>query len=397
MSDLEPSTPSTRKLRPRPGRTATPSVQPSPSANGDMPNSTPSSSVPLDSPSTASPSATSATRLSRPLNRNSPYLPTPLEAIVLATYPTLLIFGALFALIDPTIRTAPYDAAARTYVPAHLQETGAATPSYFARKDNLFNVFFVKRGWGWVSLVFALFLATHPAMKSTRAKVQAVIRWTILTGWWILVTQWFFGPALIDRGFRWTGGKCEVVQERVETEGFKDAGDVFSAAACRSVGGRWAGGHDISGHVFLLVLGSFFLVQEVGWVVLRYGSLRIGGVSGRRGEERSIVMGDGAVKGAGVEAEEVTDGTAKAQSLWDALGLGGKAAAVVAGMSSWMILMTAIYFHTWIEKVSTITNLISGFGNAIANHVYSLLVCSLRRRVSTSCTSYRGSSRHCAV
>jgi hypothetical protein len=33
------------------------------------------------------------------------------------------------------------------------------------------------------------------------------------------------------------------------------------------------------------------------------------------------------------------------------LGIGGKFAAVVVGLSVWMLLMTAIYFHTWFEKV----------------------------------------------
>jgi hypothetical protein len=301
--------------------------------------------------------AATASRLARPLGRNSPFLPTPLERALLATYPTLLVFGALFALLSPELRSAPYDAAARTYVPAHLQAPGAATPSYFARKDNLLNVLFVKRGWGWVSGVFALFVATHPGVGGARRRAQAAGRWAALTFWWVLVTQWAFGPALVDRGFRWTGGRCEVVQDKVAEGGVGDlsVGEALSAAACRSVGGRWAGGHDISGHVFLLVLGSFFLAQEVGWVVLRYGGLRIGGVSGRRGEERSIVMADGAVKGAGVEVDEAGDGRAQtAASVWDALGLGGKAAAGVAGLSLWMVLMTAIYFHTWIEKVSSL-------------------------------------------
>jgi hypothetical protein len=345
MSDIEPSTPSTRQLRPRPAKMGSSSAQPSPAANGAVPSS-------FRKPKASASDPSAPTRLARPLQRNSPYLPTPLELTLLATYPTLLVFGALFAILTPELRNAPYDAATRTYIPAHLQESGAATPSYFARKDNIFNVFFVKRGWGWVSLVLALFLATHPAMRSTRLRLQAAGRWALLTGWWILVTQWAFGPALIDRGFRWTGGKCELIEDRVAAEGVRDVGDAFSAAACRSVGGRWAGGADISGHVFLLVLGSYFLAQEVGWAVLRYGSVRIGGVSGRRGEERSIVMGDGAIKGAGVEAEEISNGSAKASSVWQSLGLGGQAAVGVAGLSLWMVLMTAIYFHTWIEKVS---------------------------------------------
>jgi ATP adenylyltransferase len=92
----------------------------------------------------------------------------------------------------------------------------------------------------------------------------------------------------------------------------------------------------------MLVLGSAFLMQEVGWVVLRW--------RGRRElEERSVVMADGAVKGAGVEAD--VDGV-NVDNVVDALGLGGRAVMGVVVMSLWMVLMTAIYFHTWFEKVS---------------------------------------------
>ena len=129
-------------------------------------------------------------------------------------------------------------------------------------------------------------------------------------------------------------------------EGDASVKEVVTATACKSMGGKWNGGHDISGHVFLLVLGSFFLIQEVGWVAARWSRyLR---------EERSVVMHDGAVKGAGVEdlvrREENKDGLALG---WlEALGRGGTLAAGVVGLSGWMLLMTAIYFHTWFEKVS---------------------------------------------
>jgi hypothetical protein len=118
-------------------------------------------------------------------------------------------------------------------------------------------------------------------------------------------------------------------------------GEMVTAVACKAAGGKWKGGHDISGHVFLLVLGTIFLVQEAGWPILRW--------AGWRTEERSVVMADGAVKGAGVEAE-TAPGEGRGQ---DGLGLGGKFVAAVVALSLWMLLMTAIYFHTWFEKVSS--------------------------------------------
>ncbi|OIW33106.1 hypothetical protein CONLIGDRAFT_628037 [Coniochaeta ligniaria NRRL 30616] len=293
---------------------------------------------PSPSPAQANGSAQQQPRSLPPKNRNSPYLPTPTELLLLAAYPALLLFGAAFSAISPQTRAAPFFPGTH----AHSQEPGQA-PSYFARKDNLLNTLFVKRGWAWFTLAFAFWVGTHPALAAPRARVRAAARWGVVTVFWVLTTQWCFGPPLIDRGFRWSGGRCEVVEERVD-EGQGDAGDVFTAAACKATGGRWLGGTDISGHVFMLVLGSAFLMQEVGWVVLRR--------RGRRElEERSVVMGDGAVKGAGVEAD--VDG-ARVGNVVDALGLGGRVVIGVVVLSLWMVLMTAIYFHTWFEKVSSV-------------------------------------------
>ncbi|KAL2104570.1 hypothetical protein VUR80DRAFT_10248 [Thermomyces stellatus] len=196
-------------------------------------------------------------------------------------------------------------------------------------------------------------------------RARAVVRWGLATGWWILVTQWCFGPPIIDRGFRWTGGKCEVVEGKVEG-GEADMGEVFTAVACRAVGGRWHGGHDISGHVFLLVLGTGFLLQELGWVVARW--------TGRHGEERTVVMTDGAVKSAGVESQTlVGEGQAA-----DSLGLGGRVVAAVIALNLWMLLMTAIYFHTWVEKL---TGLITALVGLYAVYIVPRFVPFIRQAI----------------
>ncbi|EDO65004.2 hypothetical protein GE21DRAFT_4958 [Neurospora crassa] len=330
---------------------------------------------------------TQTTKTTTTSQRNNPHYPTRTELVALALYPTLLLFGTLFSLLNPSARSSPYDFVSQSHV-----QSGDAIPSYFARKDNLFNVFFVKRAWFWITVSFFGFLFSHPGYNSnnnnnmtgtrggdngsgTGRKIKAVVRWGLVTLWWVFVTQWFFGPAIVDRGFRVTGGKCQEAQGRVNAQVKADAmpGPVGSnvevaglkefvtAAACKAAGGKWQGGHDISGHVFLLVLGSAFLVQEVGWVVARHYWRR----SVR--DERTVVMGDGAVKSAGTdlaadkrwddyspemdEAREVRD-VVTGGGLWDALGHGGKVVFVVVGLSAWMLLMTAIYFHTWFEKLT---------------------------------------------
>jgi hypothetical protein len=162
----------------------------------------------------------------------------------------------------------------------------------------------------------------------------------MVTTWWIFVTQWFFGPAIIDRGFLLTGGQCELARQADNGDVNMDSTRQFvTSMACKAVGGKWAGGHDISGHVFLLVLGSMFLLEEVLHVVLR---------SSREKEERTILMADGAVKSAVIEAVQVGDSAPESYGQWN---LGVKFVMIVSGLSIWMLLMTAAYFHTWFEKV----------------------------------------------
>ena len=80
---------------------------------------------------------------------------------------------------------------------------------------------------------------------------------------------------------------------------------VVTSAACRVAGGKWLGGHDLSGHVFLLAHASAFLWAELEPVVR-------GGWSG----VENVVVG------------------ATLAVWW------------------WMLLMTGVYFHTAVEKVS---------------------------------------------
>lgn len=183
----------------------------------------------------------------------------------------------------------------------------------------------------------------------TPRRIRGALRWTIITTWWIFVTQWFFGPAIIDRGFRLTGGQCELVRDaEVGKVDMDDTRQFVTGMACKAVGGQWKGGHDISGHVFLLVLGSMFLFEEVLHVVLRSANLR---------EERTILMNDGAVKSAEIESQGTNDSAVEPPEQWD---LGVKVVVGVAGLSLWMLLMTAAYFHTWFEKFTGLLVAFSG-------------------------------------
>ena len=273
----------------------------------------------------------------------SPFLPTGLETILLAAYPVTLLLGSLFSHFQASTRNA-------TYLPDSQAFDQQHAPSYFAKKSNVFNLYFVKIGWFWSTLAFFLLIFSHSSLGSplrlqlTRRRIQAIVRYTCITAVWIAVTQWFFGPAIIDRSFRWTGGQCETVmgdslEDQAKREQMGEVREVMTHAACRAIGGQWTGGHDISGHVFLLILGSAMLWLELLPAVLRMEGLR---------EARRIRKQDGSIMSAAVEIEEpygASDGQNDS-------GIGVKAALVVAGLSWWMLLMTAAYFHTWFEKLT---------------------------------------------
>ncbi len=296
----------------------------------------------LSSPTTTtstSPSIDNETpmKTAKMTSRRSPFLPTPLEIILLSAYPAILVTGSLFALIDPTARNAPYN-------PSTQSHFANSAPSYFAKKSNVFNVFFVKKGWAWVTFTYLFFLFTHPSTGPPRTltskRLRGMLRYGLVTLWWIFVTQWFFGPAIIDRGFRLTGGQCELVQQANAGQVDMETGrQLFTNVACKAVGGKWRGGHDISGHVFLLVLGSMFLFEEVLHAVWSTAVSK---------DERTIMMTDGAVKSAEVEASLQSRHTAEAPQ-WT---VSAKITMGVAGLMLYMLLMTAVYFHTWFEKVS---------------------------------------------
>ncbi|KAI9862729.1 MAG: hypothetical protein M1813_004225 [Trichoglossum hirsutum] len=279
----------------------------------------------------------------------SPYLPTLVEALLLFAYLATLVLGSLFSLLDPSARAAPYNASTQSH-PSHL------APSYFAQKHNLFNLLFVKIGWFWTSLAFLVFIFSHPsvgppgAAALTPRRVRALFRWLLVTSWWIAVTQWFFGPPLMDRAFTLTGGQCELVATRPDS--MSEGRRLLTSAACKVVGGKWQGGYDLSGHVFLLVLAGLLLWLEVLHVIMHTAGLR---------DERVIIGGVGAANPGDVRSVELEKTDKEAQqrdnSEW---GIGVKVVLVVILLWWWMLLMTAAYFHTWSEKLTGLLTAITG-------------------------------------
>lgn len=137
------------------------------------------------------------------------------------------------------------------------------------------------------------------------------------------------------------------------TQGMSETKRFLTATACKASGGTWKGGHDISGHVFLLILGSALLWFEILPALTRAPGLRDG---------RRILLSDGKVASVAVEKQEgaeegygYTNGKSREN---EETTKGVKVAIGVAALMWWMLLMTAAFFHTWFEKF---TGLLTAF------------------------------------
>ncbi|KAJ2742604.1 hypothetical protein GGI20_004370 [Coemansia sp. BCRC 34301] len=126
----------------------------------------------------------------------------------------------------------------------------SSAPSCWASKRNPLNTYGAKLAWAWTT---ALFVTTLPV---TARPARSVVRYALATLYWLAMTRWFFGPPLFDRLFVHTGGACQLHSASAEVA-------PSSLTACRAAGGAWAGGHDVSGHCFLLLHSGLFLAEEV--------------------------------------------------------------------------------------------------------------------------------------
>ncbi|KIX02041.1 uncharacterized protein Z518_07980 [Rhinocladiella mackenziei CBS 650.93] len=260
---------------------------------------------------------------------------------LLLIYPVILALGSLYSVLSPAAIPPPSTPLAPGV--ASDLHTPSTPPNYFAGKRNILNLYFVKIGWFWTTLAFVLLqITTGPPPSNTQKHfLQATLRYALVTLSWILTTQWFFGPALIDRSFTITGGQCE--PHLVNTSSPKDAVDVSlidSSLACKAAGGNWRGGHDISGHVFMLVLSSAFLLYELY-------------IADRHSSHPSV-----SPQAAAALAHDMTEEERKAVGGWESETVARVRIwsryflYIVVVLDLWMLMMTAIWFHTWLEKLS---------------------------------------------
>lgn len=122
-----------------------------------------------------------------------------------------------------------------------------------------------------------------------------------------------------------------------------ELGAIFTAAACKAAGGAWRGGHDVSGHVFMLVLATAFLAFETWGAVASEIAAGEGGKEKQEDSDSDSDSGSDSTRSGFVEVQG-DDGGLK---IW-----ARRFVWAVTGLSWWMLFMTAIWFHTWLEKVS---------------------------------------------
>jgi sulfate adenylyltransferase (ADP) / ATP adenylyltransferase len=69
---------------------------------------------------------------------------------------------------------------------------------------------------------------THPGSGvcggATGRRSKAVLRRASVTDRWVVVMQWFFGPVIVNRECRLSGGKCEVVETAIFDEDSQEKG-----------------------------------------------------------------------------------------------------------------------------------------------------------------------------
>ncbi|KAJ1828383.1 hypothetical protein LPJ56_001144 [Coemansia sp. RSA 2599] len=180
-----------------------------------------------------------------------------------ALAPAAVLAALLAAIVCGLVRSAGRD-------PGHMHTQALPQPpqpmSLWASKTNPLNTYFAKLAWAWTTALFAAALPMRAAPRPLPAAARALASYALATLYWFLMTQWFFGPSLFDRVFVLTGGACQH-NAHADADAVADAGPAPLAAsslsACRAAGGWWSGGHDVSGHCFLLLHSALFLTEEV--------------------------------------------------------------------------------------------------------------------------------------
>ncbi|VDM42986.1 unnamed protein product [Toxocara canis] len=115
---------------------------------------------------------------------------------------------------------------------------------YFVQKENALNKYGVKLGWFWTCFVVGPFVwyAARAHGKDPQGAIVDLGRIVIATGFWYFCTNGFVA-------FEQMTGHCHGALSS-------------SRSTCRSDGGKWVPGFDISGHCFILIYSILIICEE---------------------------------------------------------------------------------------------------------------------------------------
>jgi len=152
--------------------------------------------------------------------------------------------------VDPSIKVGIYIIA--VFIGSILGDVIPFPGTYFSRKDNLFNVYFVKLGWGWtMSLVggFVYLTSSVYCIGDTIKIRKHLLRLLVATSFWFFWTKSF---VYVEEAY----GYCS---KTIVRSGSKQ---------CLAKGYTWHS-FSISGHAFILIYCTLIIMEEakalVGW------------------------------------------------------------------------------------------------------------------------------------
>ncbi|KAM0791575.1 hypothetical protein ACM66B_006021 [Microbotryomycetes sp. NB124-2] len=260
----------------------------------------------------------------------------------------------------------------------HASDTQFPVPTlpYFADKRNIINQLFVKKAWAWTTLAFVLhsastYLSTYDAPSASPARISLsgpsrfavltvnVRRYLLATLYWYYLTQksWFgmSYPSVSRYILMKTGATCvpSSLSSSDSTNNVDNIAAAFSSESSQHsefgracVGARgefWRGGHDVSGHTFMMVHATLFLYQLIAPTLpLVFPSLYKKSFSDKS-------------KNAKTTYSPVEQPAPTAVKLTTYLCL------AMMALSWWMLLMTSLFFHSPAEKMSGFIFAIAGW------------------------------------
>nr|SVE91201.1 EOG090X07YX [Daphnia sinensis] len=232
--------------------------------------------------------------------------------------------------IDPNIKVGIY--IMLVFFGSILGDVLPIPNSYFSRKDNIFNVYFVKLSWGWTMIFVGSFVYLTSSVYSCGDKTKIrkhMLRLLFATFMWFFWTKLF---VTIEESY----GYCSKPIVRSSN----------SRKQCLSKGLSW-NSFSLSGHTFILIYCALIIMEEakalVSWEAIK-DHLR------NEDHNRSSEESGSATPLDCLSAEQLLFVRDKYEKFTPFIRLSFIAMAVLALLWDIMLMATIIYFHSTPEK-----------------------------------------------